>query len=143
MVGLGDTFVFTVKKSHLWVVITAPAGTNGDFVMVNMTSDYGTGEGACVLDPADHPSFIVHQTEMRYKDAREWNLKGFAAAHKQGVVEIRNKTTQQTLGKIQDGCFRSPLFKYFSKVCAHLVNPVVDENDIRVRARRMLGMRYP
>jgi len=143
MAGLGDTFFFAVPKSHLWMVITTPSGADGTFIMVNVTTERGGGEGVCILDPNDYPSYIDRPSEVRYKDARQWKHtgpKGYDALLAAGSVIPQPPLPQATLAKVQDGCFGSVLFRHFDAVLPHLVNPLVAD-DIRWKIRRMAGIK--
>ena len=141
---IGHSFFFRVTHSHLWVVITNPEGDDGEFVMVNIETHSGQGEGACILEPADDAGgFIREPSEVRYKDALLWQRsgpKGFDAQVKAQVIKPYGKLKEGTLAKIQDGSFRSPLFRYFDHVRRHLVNPITGDDDQRIRARKMLGL---
>lgn len=144
MASIGDSFFFRVPHSHLWVVITNPDGPDREFVMVNIETDSGHGEGACILQPEDdHGDFIKEPSEVRYKDAQLWQEtgpKGYNAQKAAGWIKPYGKVKGATLGKIQDGAFLSEQFLYFTKLCDHLVNPITGEDDVRIKARKMLGL---
>jgi len=67
---LGDTFLFNVNKSHLWIVASDPSRYGGCFVFVNLTSDSFRAGTECSLIPGDHP-WIAKQTWVNFGDARE------------------------------------------------------------------------
>ena len=142
MAGLGDAFFFAVQNSHLWIVITNPVGSDGEFIIVNVTTDYGIGEGVCTLRPRDYPSYIDHPSEVRYKDAKLWRHtgpKGYNALLAAGAVIPKPPLSLATIAKVQDGCFGARLFRYFDAVLPHLVNPLAPD-DIRWKVRRMAGI---
>lgn len=144
MPQIGDSFFFRAIGAHLYVVITDPEGPDRKFVMVNIETNSGAGEGACILEPVDdNGSFIREPSEVRYKDALLWQEtgpKGYNAQNAAGVIRPYNNLKPATLAKIQDGAFRSELFRYFETLRPHLVNPITGDDDTRVRARRMLGL---
>jgi hypothetical protein len=143
MPAIGDSFFFDVPGAHLWMVITEPDGADGEFVMVNITTDH-TGEGACGLYPEDdNGNFITRPSDVRYKDAQLWREvgpKGYNALLAAGMIRPYGQLKPETLIKVQDGAFIAELFSYFDKLRDHLVNPITGENDIRIRARRELGL---
>src|SRR5215472_7297517 len=70
---IGDTFLFG-QGSHLWVVISDPAKNNGDYVMVNLTTDVFRGGKDCQLNVGDH-QWIREPTYVNYGDARKVTAK--------------------------------------------------------------------
>jgi hypothetical protein len=114
MVKLGDTFFFTVEKSHLWCVITPPVGEAGDFIMVNFTSlKETTFDESCILIPSDYPSFISKSTAVYYVDAKLWSIlgeKGFSAIEERGLIQPSAPLPAATLYKIQAGALKSDFF---------------------------------
>ncbi len=111
MVALGDAFTFRVRGSHLWVVVSRPIGTLGEFVMVNLTTlTENTPDASCVLEPRDYPSFIRHPTCVRYIDARRWSAlgeNGFDQLLAAGGIHRMARFSDAVLLRIQEGALNS------------------------------------
>ena len=67
-VQLGDTFLLG-QGSHLWIVISDPAKHNGEFVIVNVTSDEFRAGKECELNVGDH-QWVKHKSYVSFGDAR-------------------------------------------------------------------------
>src|SRR4051812_20264175 len=124
MPHIGESFFFREIGAHLYVVITEPEGPDSNFVIVNIETDVGAGEGACILDPTDdNGGFIDSSSEVRYKDALLWQDTGplgYAVKNATGKIKPYNQLKPATLAKIQDGAFRSELFRHFDMLKRHL-----------------------
>ncbi|MBU2572914.1 MAG: hypothetical protein KKH28_02405 [Elusimicrobia bacterium] len=109
----GNTFFFAAEKSHLWVIITTPSGSDGDFLAVNMTSARNTGarDSSCILIKGDHP-FVSRNTEMCYQRALEMSLHGPTGIITNRAYIIPSKSVSPgVLKKIQKGALASRFLK--------------------------------
>lgn len=111
MVVLRGAFLFSVERSHLWVVISAPDGARSQFVMVNMTTlDNNVGDESCILDHADYPEFNKHPTVINYKDARLWwtfGENGYEELLASNMLVTKSAVSPYTLLRIQQGALQS------------------------------------
>lgn len=67
----GDTLLckhFFEPTSHLWIVLTAPAGDPPKIAIVSVTTKRPRSDTTVVLRPPDHP-FIDWESVVSYKDA--------------------------------------------------------------------------
>jgi hypothetical protein len=125
MVTIGETFRLGAG-GHLWMVITMPDGTNGRFVMVNMTTFTVDKDATCVLHVGDHPD-VHHDSVIFYADAREWWNTG-PNSHDywfdMGEVFPCQPIDLPLLKRVQDGALASPFFKkkFLGRVRACLVD---------------------
>jgi hypothetical protein len=114
MPTLGDAFLFNVDRSHLWIVISNPAGDRKPFVMVNLTTHNDrVFDESCVLEPAHYPQYIKHRTVVYYIDAKLWWIdgeKGFDELDGDGQIIPMPKVGNQTLRRIQQGALMSNFF---------------------------------
>lgn len=55
------------KRSHLWIVISAPL-PDGSLITVNCTTRRQGSDGSCLIEAGDHP-FILHDTIIAYDRA--------------------------------------------------------------------------
>ncbi len=105
--------LFPTPKSHLWIVVTDPAGEPAQVVIVNLTTVRKGSDRTVVLGPGDHP-FVVRDTCVRYSDARlakVETLQQLAA----GPGRLREDVPPDVLRRIQDGLLRSPLTENWLK----------------------------
>jgi hypothetical protein len=126
MIALGDSFHFNVDLGHLWMVITDPYGSAGNFLMVNMTSLRAhVADTTCILKVGEHPE-VVHDSVVYYQDAREWWVdgdRGYDQILAKGLITPRLPLSRALLRRIQNGALASPYFKrkYVARVQACLV----------------------
>jgi translation initiation factor IF-2 len=66
---VGDSFVIG-KGGHLWIVISDPAKHNGDYIIVNLTTDEFRAGKECELNPGDH-EWITEKCFVSFGDARK------------------------------------------------------------------------
>ena len=72
-VQLGDTFLFG-QGSHLWIVISDPAKNNGEFVIVNLTTDVFRAGKDCEMNVSEH-QWIRQKCYVSFGDARKVTAK--------------------------------------------------------------------
>ena len=100
-VQVGDTFLFG-QGSHLWVVISEPAKNNGEYVIVNLTTDVFRAGKECELSVGDH-QWIRQPSYVSYGDARKVTPKEDAQIQllvSQGQVRQHFPMKQAVLQKI-------------------------------------------
>ena len=125
MATLGETFRLG-EGGHLWIVITAPDGAEGTFIMVNMSSvGPHTEDLTCVLHVGDHPE-VQHDSAIRYGVAREWwngGDRGHDYWSGQGRIIPCQALDIAVLRRVQDGALNSDFFKkkFLPRVRACLV----------------------
>lgn len=110
---VGETFRL-VAGGHLWMVISAPEGTNGTFVMVNMTSlGAHSVDTTCLLRVGDHPA-VHHDSVIYYMDAKEWwnvGEHGHNYYTARGTLIPEQPLSRDVLRRVQDGALVSQFFK--------------------------------
>ena len=85
MIGLGTTLRCDLPPRHIWVVITDPARTNGDILLVNLTTlTDDCVDDACILGPADYP-LLNHATTVAYSRSQTGTVVGLEALVEQGL----------------------------------------------------------
>ena len=74
-IQLGDIFLInTPNKPHYFVAIAQTS--NNKFLFVSVIAKKPKSESACVLQPGiETPSFIVKESTIDYRYAREMNIK--------------------------------------------------------------------
>lgn len=66
---IGDTFVLG-QGGHLWIVISDPTRHNGEYIIVNLTTDEFRAGKDCELNQGDHP-WITDKCYVSFGDARK------------------------------------------------------------------------
>ena len=99
-ISLGDAFLIdTPPDKHLYIAIAQT--TENKYLFVNVTSRRPNSESACVLLPGSGvPSFVVHESVVTYKYAREIDATGLAqlSAIRKGSCSITVLTQIQKGG---------------------------------------------
>jgi hypothetical protein len=63
MIKRGTTLRGNLAPRHIWIVITDPHRTNGDILLVNLTTFHdGCVDDTCILGPADYTYLRVRST---------------------------------------------------------------------------------
>lgn len=65
---IGDSFVIG-QGGHLWVVISDPTQHNGEYIIVNVTTNEFRAGKDCELNPGDHP-WITDKCFVSFGDAK-------------------------------------------------------------------------
>jgi hypothetical protein len=65
----GDSFVLG-QGGHLWIVISDPAKHNGEYIIVNLTTDEFRAGKECELNLGDH-QWITQKCFVSFGDARK------------------------------------------------------------------------
>jgi hypothetical protein len=69
MIALGTTPRCSLPPRHIWIVITDPACTNGEILLVNLTTlPDDCVDDTCILGPADF-SLLTRRTTVAYSRA--------------------------------------------------------------------------
>ena len=103
-IRLGDAFLIQTppKGKHLYVAIAKTTKTRYLFVSIN--SRQPTSETACILQPGpDVPDFIIHESVINYRFARELNTKDLAKLMPTGNRTAKGHCSHQILKRIQEG----------------------------------------
>lgn len=105
----GETFHAQSPSStrpHLYVAITDP-DSEGNIVLVNLTSQSQLKDQSCILNVGDHP-FIKHETVINYADAVIAKEEAILAGARGGVIQYDPiPVTQHALERIQQGALTS------------------------------------
>lgn len=101
---LGDTFRFTNRDSHLWIVLSDPALNPTNVLIVNLTSQTPGKDSTCVLNVGDHP-FIRHPTIVYYGKARSVTDALLEQCVREGAINLAIAMERAVLKRIIDGGF--------------------------------------
>ncbi len=99
-VNLGDAFLLDTPPNgmHLYIAIAQVA--ENVYLFVNVTTPRENSEMTCVLNPGlGVPDFIVHESVIVYKYAREINITGLIAEN----LRWKGSCSEEVLLKIQKG----------------------------------------
>jgi translation initiation factor IF-2 len=66
---IGDSFVIGTG-GHLWIVISDPTQHNGEYIIVNLTTDEFRAGNDCELNPGDH-QWVTEKCFVSFGDARK------------------------------------------------------------------------
>lgn len=111
-IRLGDAFLIKTppKGKHLYVAIAKTSKTRYLFVSIN--SRQTKSETVCILEPGpDVPNFIVHESVINYRFARELNAKDLAKLMPTGNRTSKGHCSNHVLKKIQEGGLASKRLK--------------------------------
>jgi hypothetical protein len=68
MARRGDAFKCLLPPGHVFIVLSEP-DSDGNAVIVNLTSHPTVWDDACVLQPEDYPAFVIKPTIAYYDRA--------------------------------------------------------------------------
>ena len=111
-IRLGDAFLIKTppKGKHLYVAIAKTTKTRYLFVSIN--SRQLKSETVCILEPGpDVPDFIVHESVVNYRFARELTAKDLAKLIPPGYRSARGYCSNAVLKRIQIGGLNSKRLK--------------------------------
>ncbi|MBT9310935.1 hypothetical protein [Leptothoe kymatousa] len=111
-IRLGDAFLIKTppKGKHLYVAIAKTSKTRYLFVSIN--SRQPKSETVCILEPGpDVPNFIVHESVINYRFARELNAKDLVKLMPTGNRSAKGQCSQTVLTRIQTGGLASKRLK--------------------------------
>lgn len=120
---LGDAFLFDTPPNgmHLFIAI-APIATD-KFLFVNTTSPKENSDTSCIIKPGlDVPKFIIHESVIAYKYAREININKLFELIDIGSCKPKGFCSPSILLDIQQGAIKSKQIpkKYKNAVKIHL-----------------------
>jgi hypothetical protein len=72
-IKIGDTF-YVKDGGHLLVVISDPSARAGEFITVNLTTDWFRAGRECELSVGEHP-WVREPSYISFGDARKWGPK--------------------------------------------------------------------
>lgn len=108
MIGLGTTLRCNEPPSHIWVVLNDPKKSNGEILLVNMTTLRDeTIDVACILDPSDY-KLLDRPTTIAYSRAKSGKEVSFSHAVSEKKFSIITPVHETTLKKIIEGARNSP-----------------------------------
>lgn len=93
--------------SHLWLLLTDPAGNPPEVVIVNLTTYREGVDTTVLLSDKDH-SFITHPTIVYYADARKTEVDFLYRLIALDPKRLHNEScTPELLEKVRNGLFES------------------------------------
>ncbi len=108
MIGLGTTLRCELPPRHIWVVLSDPAATGGDILMVNMTTlRESCVDDECVLGPEDYV-LLTHATTIAYSRSKSGPSAALEDLVRNGQFIAVENVPARTLTKIIAGARRSP-----------------------------------
>ena len=111
-IRLGDAFLINTppKGKHLYIAIAKTTKTRYLFVSIN--SRQPKSETICILEPGpDVPDFIVHESVVNYRFARELTIKDLSKLMPPGHRSTRGYCSNAVLKRIQTGGLTSKRLK--------------------------------
>jgi hypothetical protein len=103
MIGLGTTLRCNLPPRHIWVVLSDPARTGGDILMVNLTTlTEDCVDDVCVLRPTDYP-LLTHATTVAYSRAQAGPVSALEAQVQQGSFSIITPLPAAALREVVQG----------------------------------------
>lgn len=117
IINLGDAFLLDTppNSEHLYIAIAQISESS--YLFVNVTSRRPNSEDACVLLPGSGvPSFIVRESAIAYKYAREINATELAELITPGSPIPKGSCSVAVLEQIQQGGLVSKRLKNKYKV---------------------------
>jgi hypothetical protein len=105
---IGDAFLLSTPPNgnHLFIVIALT--NNGNYLCVNATTRRYNSDKSCVLTPGlGVPDFIVHESVIAYKHAREISPAKILELIKSNQVTRQGCCSMDILKKIQQGALIS------------------------------------
>lgn len=108
-INLGDIFLInTPVKPHYFIAIAQT--TNDKYLFVSVITRKPKSELACVLIPSfESPSFVVKESVIDYRYAREMNHKQLLTAI--DFNDFRERCSPKILKSIQQGAIESKRLK--------------------------------
>ena len=102
-IDLGTTLRCDLPPRHLWIVLSNPTHTNGDVLLVNLTSlTDDCVDDKCLLGPADF-SLLTHDTTAAYSRSRVGTVAKLDGLIQQGVFVPVTTIPAAALKKILQG----------------------------------------
>ncbi len=103
-INLGDAFLINTPPNgeHLYIAIAQTSENN--YLFVNVTTRRTTSEISCILTPGqDVPSFIVRESIVAYRFAREMDAIELASLITVGSPIPKGSCSATILERIQQG----------------------------------------
>ena len=116
-IRLGAAFLIKTppKGKHLYVAIAKTTKTRHLFVSIN--SRQPKSENVCILKPGpDVPDFIVHESVVNYRFARELTAKDLAKLIPADSRTVKGYCSYEVLKRIQEGGLASKRLKNRHKI---------------------------
>jgi hypothetical protein len=103
MPKLGTTLRCNLPPRHIWIVLTDPARTGGNILLVNLTSlTDDCADDACILQPTDFV-LLTHATSVAYSRALVGNAEKLDELVKAGHFTEVTSLPAATLQKVLQG----------------------------------------
>ncbi len=109
-INLGDAFLIDTPPNgeHLYIAIAQTSENN--YLFVNVTARRRKSEATCILSPGlDMPSFIVRESVVAYRFAREMGSVELASLITVGSPIPKGSCSASVLERIQQGGLASKL----------------------------------
>jgi hypothetical protein len=100
MVGLGTVLKSKSAPYHRWLILSDPARTGGNVLLVSLTTfDDECEDDECVLERKDYKE-LDHETAVAFSFKRVGPAKALNAAVKTGEFRVLDAMPQETLKRI-------------------------------------------
>lgn len=92
---------------HLWLILTDPAGSPPEVVIVMVRTPKAFTDETLLLDPGDHP-FVRHRSCVQYSTAVVRRVGAITAQATAGRCTLREDMTRELLARARAGLRDSP-----------------------------------
>jgi len=100
MVGLGTVLKSKSAPYHRWLILSDPARTRGDVLLVSLTTfDDECEDEECLLKPKDYKE-LARETAVAFSFKRVGPAKALNAAVKAGEFRVLDAMPEETLQRI-------------------------------------------
>lgn len=106
--GCGDTVHMPhpgQKIPHLWIIVADP-DSNGNAVMVNVTTQVDGSDTTVILRKGDHP-YILHDSVIYFADAHFVELENLECGIEAKLCHQCDPCSEELLARIQKGMLES------------------------------------
>ncbi len=97
---------YAPNKKHLFVILTAPQGTEQEFLLVNIASRIEPHDKACLLSLGDH-SFITRPSYVSYRHAIILTAKQIMDGVRDGKFIHKDCINENVFSRICQGLLMS------------------------------------
>ena len=115
MLSLGQSFQYkdfnSSEWSHIWFIVTTPAGQNGTALILNVTTRYSTTQDTnCILRPGDHDA-IDRESVINYGESERPQIVDTASYQPNHSLRIWAPVADAVLNRIHNGAEGSPFIE--------------------------------
>jgi len=102
----GDTFWFSDREEHFWMVISDPEVDPSQVVIVNMTGWRRDKDQACLINPGDHPA-VTKNSVVNYAESRVYSNAHLDDMDGRGTILVREPLSASILEMIRVGAAKT------------------------------------